>query len=311
MARDSAADALLIADFSGAAGLLGAFQPAGKSGEPCEVRGICGGRSAFAGEGTCALFACLADAGAWLGEENAAALGGARLLNRFVRGVLAGLTPIGVGASYPGRDFVAADGRRVAQISVTRADSGALVFQTVFARARAYTTAERAPEFPGLPPLPAPGTLGSISFERLASALERGFASRFSLELEPRELSPEEERAIDASPPAPLVEPELASLSAGPAIATPIGELRAHVSLREGALERVRLRGDWIAVPARVRALEESLAGLPPDGERVREVSLRWLGAPENLVVGVTDPLAIAEAVAGAARAWKSPARGA
>jgi hypothetical protein len=299
LARVAAADGLLVADLSGECGLLGAYQRAGGSGERRELRGVCGGRSAFAGEGVSVLFAVVADAGAWLGESET--LSGARLLNRLVRGVLAGLTPIGVAATYPGRDFVAVDGRRVAQLSLSRAESGAHLFQAVLGRERPYTTAERAPEFPGLPPLPPAGALG-LGAEVLGAALARGFETRFGLELESADLSPEEERAIAATELPPLVDPELAGLRAGAAVATPIGELRAHVAVRaDGALERVRLRGDWIAAPADVRALEDALVGVAPDGARVRELCARWLGSPAHLVVGVTDPAAIAEAVARAA----------
>jgi hypothetical protein len=69
LARVAAADGLLVADLSGECGLLGAYQRAGGSGERRELRGVCGGRSAFAGEGVSVLFAVVADAGAWLGES--------------------------------------------------------------------------------------------------------------------------------------------------------------------------------------------------------------------------------------------------
>jgi len=157
----------------------------------------------------------IAEPRAWLGEE-AAALSGARLLNRLVRGVLAGLTPIGVGASYPGRDFVAVEGRRVAQLSLSRSEGGACLFQVLIGRARPYTTAERAPAFPGLPPLPPAGALG-VEAEALAASLARGFEARFGLELERAELSPEDERAISATELEPLVDPGLAELRAGAA----------------------------------------------------------------------------------------------
>jgi hypothetical protein len=297
LAHASAADALLVADLAGECGLLGAYQRAGKSGEARELRALCGGRSAFAGDGVTVLFAVIPDIRAWL-PDDAANLSGARLLNRLVRGVLAGLTPIGVEASYPGRDFVAAGGRRVAQLSLSRSPRGAHLFQALFGRGRTYTTAERAPEFPGLPPLPPPGVLG-VDAETLASGLARGFETRFALGLERAELSPDELRASAATELPRLVDPELAELRAGDPVATPIGELEAHVRVAaDGLLQRVRLRGDWIAAPADVRALEDSLVGVAPGAVRVRELCARWLAAPAHLVVGVTDPAAIAEAIA-------------
>jgi hypothetical protein len=234
----------------------------------------------------------VADAEAWLGEP-AAALSGPRLLNRLARGVLSGLTPIGVAASYPGRDFVAAGGLRVAQLALGRDGRGALLFQALVAAERPVASNEPDPGFPGLPALPPAGALG-VPAGALADALARGFAARFGLELEPGD-------GGEAEPP-PLADPELAGLAAGAPVATPIGELQAHVALGPGgALARVRLRGDFMADRSALRALEDSLVGLDPAGARVRELAARWLSSPAASVVGVIDPRAISDAVASSA----------
>jgi len=296
MTRESPADALLVAEFGGETALLGAFQRPGRSGLR-EVRGLCGGRSAWAGDGVCALFAAIADVRSWLPDERGA-LGGPRLLNRLVRGVLAALTPFGVAPSYPGRDFVSVDGKRVAQLALSRSASGAILFQALVAGRRPFTTAEPAPEFPGLPALPPPGVLG-IEGERLCAALVDGFAARFGLELVPAQLGREDEAGTGEPP---LAAPGLEGLSAGDPVATPIGELVAYAALRaDGALERVRLCGDWMAAPFAVGELEESLRGLAPAAAELRERCARWLAEPEHLVVGVTDPGALVEAIARAA----------
>ena len=297
LAQECATDALVLAQLGGECGLLGAFQRVGRSGLAAERRGLCGGRSAYAGDGTCALFAVTRDAPAWFAEAEAPT--GARLLNRWVRGLLAGLSRVGVSASYPGRDFVAADGARVAALSLARFASGAAIFQAILATARPYTTAERAPEFPGLPPLPRAGTLGGrVGVEPLFAALAAGFAERFGLELERAPLSSDERRALAAVALPALEEPELAGLRSGGAVAIPIGELEAHVALRaDGALERVRLRGDWIAGSADVRALETALEGLQPGSPELAARCARWLADPKVLAIGVVAPEAIAQAV--------------
>lgn len=297
LARDSAADHLLVADLAGESALLGAYQRVGRSRESHEVRGLCGGRSVFAGAGVTVLFAAISELGAWLGDEGPG-LSGPRLLNRLVRGVLAGLSAAGVAASYPGRDFVVADGAQVAQLALSRGDGGSHWFQAALGRSRSHSTKERAPEFPGLPPLPSARALG-LEADALADALARGFELRFGLELERAQLSRGEAEEVEVTPLPALADPELAGLHAGGAVATPIGELEAHASLApDGSLSRVRLRGDWMAAPAAVRELEESLEGLSPSAPRVRELCARWLSAPAHLVVGVTDPAAIAEAIA-------------
>ncbi len=300
LARESAADHLLVADLAGECGLVGAYQRVGRSGESREVRGLCGGRSVFAGEGVTLVFALVRDLRGWLGDE-APGLSGPRVLNRLVRGVLAGLAPLGVGASYPGRDFVVGGGARIAQLAVSRDAAGSHLFQAAFGRTRSHVTREPEPEFPGLPPLPRAGTL-AVEADVLAEALLRGFESRFGLQLERVQLSRREEEEIDVTAVPALADPELAELRAGGPAATPIGELEAHVAVRgDGALERVRLRGDWMAAPADVRALEESLVGAEPGSPRVLELCARWLAAPAHLVVGVTEAAAMAEAIARAA----------
>ena len=298
LARECAADALLVADFAGeTAGLLGAFQRPGRSGEPRELRACCGGRSARLGPGRVLLGARVGDPGAWLAEP-AAGLSGPRLLNRLVRGLLAGLTPIGVAASYPGRDFVVAGERRIAQLSLGRDARGALLFQAVCAGEQPVAGAEPEPAFPGHPPAPPAGAAG-VPAAALADALARGFAARFGL-------APEPAWAGETEPP-PLADPELAGLVAGGPVATPIGELEAYVALAAGgSLARVRLRGDFMASAGALRALEESLGGLDPADPRVRELASRWLAAPQSAVVGITDARAVSDAVARAASHWSS-----
>ena len=303
LAESSEEDALLAAELAGESALLGAYQERGASGSGSELRGVCGGRSAFAGDGIAALWALVGDLAGWGIDAGPGAASGPRVLNRLVRGVLAGLTQIGVSASYPGRDFVVAGGLRVAQLSLSRGPGGRLSFQALVGAARSLATAEPPPEFPGLPPPPAPGALG-IPAQTVCSALVDGFARRFALELAPMELSLDELRAVAALPLPSLDDPELAGLRSGGAIATPIGRLLAYVALGpDGTLDRIRLRGDWIAAPGPLRELECALAGRVPGAAATRELCARWLAAPESAVVGLVDPAALVQALERSARA--------
>jgi len=303
LAESSAAGALLAAELAGESVLLGAYQERGVSGARSELRGLCGGRSAFAGAGIAALWVLVGDLGRWGIEAGPGAPSGPRVLNRLVRGALAGLKQIGVNASYPGRDFVAANGRRVAQLSLARGARRQVVFQVLVGAERAFASAEPAPEFPGLPPLPEAAALG-VGAQAVCSALLLGFARRFAFELAPAELSTDELRAVAAAPLPPRDDPELAGLRAGAAVATPIGRLLAYVALEpDGALARVRLRGDFIAASAPLRALELALAGRAPSAAATRELCARWLAEPESLVVGLVDPAALVEALELGARA--------
>ena len=154
LAQRPGACALVIAELSGDAASLGRFQREGRSRAKLELRRWSGGRSTRYGDGIVSLCALAPSPQAWLSEPGA--LSGPRLLNRLSRGLLAGLSRLGLPSSYPGRDFVTANGRRLAYVSLSRETSGVLVFQAVLGVGAPYTTEEREPTWPGLPAPPDP-----------------------------------------------------------------------------------------------------------------------------------------------------------
>ncbi len=308
LARRPGSAALVVAELTGEAASLGRLQRAGSSLAKHEVRRLSGGRSTRYGDGVVSLCALLPSPRAWFPE--AGSLTGPRLLNRLVRGLLAGLSRLGLPASYPGRDFVSANGRRLAYVSLSREPSGVLLFQAVLGVGAPYTTEEREPSWPGLPLAPAASSLArervpTPEFEPLASALCAGFAAKFELTLDDTPLTSDEARLFEADARPPLVEAELAELSCAGALATPIGALEAHVALDAGGrLARVRLRGDWIAAQAELVELETTLVGERPGSVRVRELCTAWLANPASLVVGLIGASALADAIARSARAY-------
>lgn len=309
LASRAGASALVISELTGEATALGRGQRAGVSGALPELRRLGGGRSTQYGDGIVSLCALAPEPQAWLDEQPE--LTGPRLLNRLVRGLLAGLSRLGLQASYPGRDFALANGRRIAYVSLAREPSGVALFQAVLGVGRPYTTAEREPSWPGLPAPPAATALArervpAPGFDAIAQALAAGFADRFGLALDDAPLS-DEERARAESPAPPLDDPELAALvSAGP-IATPIGELEAHVALdAEARLARVRLRGDFMAAQSALARLEAELAGALPGSVQVRELCKAWLANPASLVVGLSGASAVSDAIARSARAYSA-----
>jgi hypothetical protein len=114
-----------------------------------ELRRLSGGRSTRYGDGMVSLCALAPAPQAWLQETTP--LPGPRLLNRLARGLLSGLSRLGVSASYPGRDFASANGRRIGYVSLAREANGVTLFQAVLGVGAPYTTAEREPSWPGLP----------------------------------------------------------------------------------------------------------------------------------------------------------------
>ncbi|MEX2207310.1 MAG: hypothetical protein WEF50_13865 [Myxococcota bacterium] len=302
--------ALVIAELTGDAASLGRFQREGRSLAQLELRRLCGGRSTRYGDGIVSVCALAPSPRAWIPEPGR--LTGPRILNRLVRGVLAGLSRLGVPASYPGRDFVSANGRRLAYVSLSREPSGVVVFQAVLGVGVPYTTEEREPSWPGLPQPPTASSLARErvplpEFEAIARAFCAGFAGRFSLALDESPPTRDEERAFAAGTRPPLVDPALAGLACAGALATPIGDLEAHVALDAGGrLARVRLRGDWIAAQAELEKLETALVCENPGSARVRELCEAWLANPDSLVVGLIGASALADAIASSARAYSS-----
>jgi hypothetical protein len=300
--RDAGAPdgAVVAARLTGEAAALGRWQRAGRSGAPRELRRLGGGRSTPYGDGIVSLCAIAPAPCAWLDEPGP--LPGPRLLNRWVRGLLAGLGAIGAPASYPGRDFVCVRGRSAALLSLERGASGRLLFQAVIGARRDCVTAEPAPRFPGLPALPEPTSLAAEGADPDAlRELAAGCARRWGVELVERLELPR------SFPPEP-VEERPAGVSAGP-VAVPIGELEAFVELAaDGTLGRVSLRGDWIAGSVDVARLEGALAGRWAGDPQLEALVQRWLALPDTLAVGVPDARLIAEAVRRSAAAAEQAA---
>ncbi len=283
--------AIVVAALAGDAAALGRYQRPTRTGHAREVRRLTGGRSTLYGDGVLSLSAVVPSSQTWLDENEE--LAGPRLLNRYVRGLLALLQGCGLPAVYPGRDFVTVAGRRVAYVTLERSDSGALLFQAVIGSTRAYVVGDPGPDFPGLATPEASWVEREGGRLPALRALATSYAARFSLDL------------FDAPAPrpsgAPPIERALPPHSSG-AIPIPIGRFEAHVELAEdGTLARLGLGGDWIAGSAEVLMLEQALVGKPPDAELLGRVIERWLGLPGNLTVGVVSAAPVVEAIRSAA----------
>lgn len=275
-----AGGALVVARLRGAATALGRWQPGAGA-----LRRWTGGRATHFGDGIVTLGAIAPEPQAWLDER--ARLAGPRLLNRWARGLLAGLGAMGLQAAYPGRDFATANGRQVAALGLERTAAGRLLFHAVIGAAIAHA-AEPDPDFPGLPRHPEVSTLVAEGGDPSAlRGLARGFAQRFGLEL--IECAPPPEAALPPDPTPDGV--------AGAPVSVPIGQLRARVELAaDGRIARACLLGDWIAASADVELLEGALVGADPsDRGALESLVARWLALPGTIAIGVTDPRQIAD----------------
>jgi hypothetical protein len=280
--------AIVAASLRGEGVALGRWQP----GSPGALRRWSGGRATHCGAGIVVFSAIAPSPLAWLDES--APLAGPRLLNRWARGLLAGLGAMGVQAAYPGRDFATANGRQVAGVGIERTRSGRFLFHAVIGATQPHP-AEPDPEFAGLPRHPPASSVAAEGGDPQAlRALARGFAQRFALELV--EAAAPESGAAPPDP-TPIGTP-------GSPIRVPIGRICAALRLDAGGrVARAQLLGDWIAASADVAALEAALVGVDPsDAGGLEVLAARWLALPGTIAIGATDPGQIAAAISAAPR---------
>lgn len=262
---------LLICRLEGEAVLLGRHQRATSALEadalegagPRILRRVGGGRALLAGEGRIGLYLALPKLDSLLDTPIPAD----RVLNRYVRGLLAGLTHSGAGAGahYFGRDFVSSESRQLARVSQDGGPEGATLFE-------AFVGVEESLDLPA--PLrgypvhsdpradgPPPVTLSELwsephSFEAIADAIVRGYATTFDCAIE---------RIDRADGPEATILPEVWEDEDGweeSGVADiPIGFAEALLRHDGDRVEEVRFRGDFIAPAFVLRELEASLRG--------------------------------------------------
>lgn len=263
-------------------------------GEPAAVRRLSGGRVWPAGTGFVQVALALPHRSA-LESDDPFALRPEQVLNRAVRGVMAGLELLGLEPYYPGRDLLTVGGKPIGWLSLAVEGDGATLIEGGVAVSRDLSA---LPHFAdvldpsGAAPVECwqPDQVTSIGRERggasdwhdVAEAIVEGYRRRFGWTIEA------ESRAAGGLPPA-AASSELVPLPdvAWVRRATMLGALLAQVRAGgDGRVCAVRLAGDVIAPVATMRALEGALAGRPLDraalGAGVREV----LADPAHFLLG-------------------------
>lgn len=267
---------LLLAELSGEAILLGRHQRAAsaldrpaweESGLPI-FRRPGGGRTLVAGSGRIGLYLALPRPDALLDGPILAD----RVINRYVRGLLGGLTRAGAvsGAHYFGRDYVSSESRQLARLSQDGRAEGPTLFEALIGVTESI---DLPPSLVGYPVHSDPRAEGppSVTLEELWRE-PRTFASLAEILVEGYEKAygVEAESTKETTTPAPL-EPDVWEDEEGfepSGVADiPIGFAEALLKHRDGKVEEVRFRGDFIAPSFVVRALEAELPGTPLEFE--------------------------------------------
>jgi hypothetical protein len=293
-ARSSGDAWLHVYDLPEDAVSLGRFLPAPPPAEvPCLAR-FSGGRVAPLGPGFVGVALALPHRSALVGAVPLA-LAPEQVLNRCVRGIMAGCRAMGTELFYPGRDLLTVAGRACAVVSFTVEPDGSTLFEAVLALERDFSVLpmllDRA-DPAGLvrADMWQAGQVAALAaaFGRMPSIAEVGdriavgYAETF------------DRTAVLAAPPAlavagvPACSPVAPSLHRRLSVTTMLGALELHAAV--DATERyagVRITGDLIADPAGIAQLEAALVGCPAVPAAVQAAVTSVYGDPTHFILGI------------------------
>ena len=259
-----------------------------------------GGRALRIGAGTMGVLLALPEMGALLSQP----LAPSKVINRYVRGLLAGLTRAGApeGAHFFGRDFVSAQQQQFAIVGQDNGPRAAIFEAMVGVDSSLEVGALNAylphsdPRVGGPPHATLNGLTGKpIAFDALAEAIAAGYAEVHSAQLV-RVDAP----SVEAELVPPVDEDERGFSDSGVADIA-IGFAEALVQHDGECVQRVRLRGDFIAPSFVMHELERALEGCPLElnalGQRVDQA----FHQPGACIHGMRELRVFAEAVMAAA----------
>jgi hypothetical protein len=302
--------AMYGATLRGEAWLLGAHQHAGQvlpgrepgsaGGAPAVVlRRATGGVAVRAGEGITYLALALRDRSALMPCPRS------RILNRNVRGALAGFRQAGIIAHYFGRDFLSIDARPAAWVGWAARTDGRVLIEFLVCESSSCFISPRELGYPAPTAEPFRGkepwtlqqaidtVIGSEKKEpvrgrRLIESLADGYRSGFNAGFEHTDvpgawLSMEPRVGL---PP----DPDASALHWSHPIEEAIGFVSAGVSIDgAGKLARVHICGDFYAEDGCTITLERMLIGVEPTADHIARAVDNAYGQAGHDVEGVRD----------------------
>lgn len=229
-----------------------------------------------------------------------------QVLNRYSRGVMAGLRSLGADCFYPGRDAITCNRREVAMCTFEETASGALLVEIFIAVDEGLKSLARdmerfdpegaltCPMYTDAAATTLSGELGrETSFEEIAERLEAGYGSVFG-GTRRRELTRAELTAADAQAAAPGPQwlhhrwPD-ASVNLAARASIQLGVMEARLAATGDKIERVALFGDFIANAAGLTRFEQNLAGQRLDLMTVTAAALQTYADGSNFLLGCGD----------------------
>ena len=207
-----------------------------------------------------------------------------KILNRNVRGFLAGMRAAGVAAAYFGRDFVSVEVRPATYIGWDCDEQGRVLVEFFVSLTSHFSQPELSaypahsePQFRGRPPITLSEAGVELPAPEFIERVARGYATANGADFQPVAPTEEELAAGNESCPAD----DDAELTWSAPIEEVIGFVGAGVCLdSDGRIEKLRMAGDMFQERAFHRRLSEALVGKVPDELNVGEAIDVTYGPP-------------------------------
>lgn len=267
-------------------------------------RRFTGGRVVGSGEGWVGLALILPSRDALLPDHDVK-LKPDQVMNRYVRGLLAGLRDLGLECFYPGRDAVTFERREIAVCTFETDTSGAMLFESVLAMNRGMEEVVHDLEHfdpSGQLPCAMYGPNAAtklvreldrdVSFAEVADAIARGYSNLLGggdrRELTALEKAHAERRGASLEQRGWLELRTDGNLTSR--IASQLGSIEARVKASaDGAVEKIDLVGDLIANSPGIAAYQSEMSGRRLDLASVSAAVMKVFGHGDNFVLGIGE----------------------
>ena len=271
------------------------------------MRRLTGGRAVGGGDGWAGLALVLPGWGALLPKRDAN-LKPEQVMNRYARGLLAGLRALGLRCFYPGRDAITVERREIAMCTFEADTSGALLFEASIAVNRGMEDLSR-----DLDRLDPAGTVPSVVHSRetsstlerelrreiglaeLAEGIVHGYREAFG-EVRERELSDEEIRhAVESGKALQSIHwlrrvADASEYNRSGRMTAQLGQIEVWLGVSaDNRIERLMLGGDLIGNSPGIALLEAALEGQTHDLIAVSNSVAKVFSADRNFILGLGE----------------------